>query len=125
MTSRLITSEFTINDKPVQFIIDSGATASFIPAFGDCVKGKGMAITDIANRVQIADNETISLDKIKELETRISAKPDVTYKCQYYIIPKKDNLLGYQAIIGLNLMKHLIYQSSKRMGQWRPNLGAK
>lgn len=116
MNAGLIISEFTIGDHNTMVIIDSRATASFIPGLSFWTKGKGTMIVDTTNQVQIADNKTISLNRIAKLKTQIKAQPEMSHICQFYIIPGEDNLLGYQAIIGLDLMKKFNISISKSEG---------
>lgn len=116
MTSSLIISQFIINNQKIWVIIDCGATASFILAQSRLITGLETTIINTTNRVQIADNKTMPLNQIIELKTQIGDYSEPEHSCRYYIMPGEENSLGYQAIVGIDLMKKFIISISQEGG---------
>ena len=103
--SGLITADFSINGFIIPVIIDSGATASFVSQCGWLLeKGTGATYKTNVN-VRTADNTTLELRTIAELPTYVVRSQSNSLLCQFYVIPQRTDLLGYQAIIGIDLMK--------------------
>lgn len=104
-TNNLIIGTFWIENKPYNVIVDTGASASFIPEDGCVLKQTDRDRNDVISTAKTADNETINITSSIELATSPMPNYIPQQNETYFIIPKRNNLLGQAAIIGLNLIK--------------------
>lgn len=116
MDSGLIVADFNINGSDVQVVVDTGASASFIAEHGELNSKNTKKSFNTTNRVKTADNNIVDLSTIVELVTRPTHLTEPAFTCQYYVMPNKSNLLGHQAIIGLDLIKLFNISVSKKNG---------
>jgi len=111
--SNLITSEFIINQQSVTVIIDTGASASFIPELGDVLKIPSPSCKRTPIYAKTANNSTFAVESSANLWITPPNESSRAKCVQLYIIRDHATLLGYQAIIGLDLCKLFDIQVAK------------
>lgn len=103
--SSLIIAEFIFNKSTHQVIIDTGATGSFIPSRGSIALANRNAIRPIVIQARTADNALLRI----EAELTINVSPNVPgiepKRANILILPGRSEILGYHAIIGLDIIK--------------------
>lgn len=88
-------------------IIDTGATASFLPEKGVIISNKNIQINQTNQRVKTADNLILNVNCSTKLHTKPANTDGPGVQSRYLVLPNHDSILGYQAVIGLDLIKSM------------------
>lgn len=100
-----IVTELVIGNSCIRAIVDTGATASFIPKFGKVLTNNRATTKKTLSRARTANNSTMTLKEEITLLTRPRSAPIEPVEATFLIMPQKDSIMGYDAIMGLNLIK--------------------
>lgn len=100
-------ANFIIGGYDCQVIIDTGATASFLPEKGRLAQTTSKYNIPVNSQVQTADNMAIKVEFSTELETKPEQIDSQPVACRYYILPNHVNIIGHEAVIGLDIIKKL------------------
>lgn len=120
----LIIGNFEVNGDPVRAILDTGATASFLA--GNCT----IAHKSIMNqRVIMASAVTANHDRITiKKSASLEIKPlnhDKTFVSNFFILPDINNIMGYQLVVGLDLIMSMDINIEQRNNQMIARIGHK
>ena len=95
----------TIANLPVNIIVDTGASASFLPAAGKVLKHRRLPTLAANVKAGMADNSIIQCSWKTRASTQIAAGQEATL--EYLLIPERMDILGRDAVIGLDGLKKL------------------
>jgi ribonuclease HI/transposase InsO family protein len=90
-------------------VIDTGASASFLPRDGVVIQGDRSGLTPTSTRTRVADNARLDCTHTFAGRIEIYAPHRVGHqdKAHFYVINKARTILGYDALIGTDLIKRL------------------
>lgn len=102
---KLLLAKFEINSQVHSVIIDTGASISFIPAKGELFKSIISKPQTANMNVRLADNTIVHIGKKVDLSMR--PYPSQSLKCNstFYVNEEAADILGCQALIGLNSLR--------------------
>lgn len=103
----LIVGQFEVFGQKIGAIIDTGATACFAAGMGPIARKNKIdqepssltAITADDKSIVIVDSIELSIAPLNMSQARTSFK--------FYLLPNQTNIMGYQLVIGIDLMKTL------------------
>lgn len=102
---RLLSASFEINGRNYEVMIDTGASISLIPEFGEIMKKPLYNIEKTNVLITLANGKDDHINsKIKAMMRPKSSlvKPSLV---KFYIQPGAKDILGYHALIGLNQLR--------------------
>lgn len=127
---RQLMAEYEIDDRVYKVIIDTGASISIIPEFGQIFRRIDRTkIKSASVEVVLADEGVKSIDLMAEVLYKPYPSNQSPLVTSFHVIRGKSHVLGYEALIGLNLMrsfnmdiklregKALVYHEGKLIGQ--------
>jgi len=105
--SGLIIATVTIDNIAADVVIDTGASASFLPREGTILRETRTKLTKTKTDTRIADNGQLDCTHLVHCEVRVWAGS--VRKCQvnFLIINKSSHILGYDALFGNDAIKQL------------------
>lgn len=103
--SCLLTAYFEIHGLILPVVVDTGATISCIPENGMLMKRFKLKVLPANVNVMLGDNTTTHIDKkvcvpVKPMGSTLQSKTTT-----FYLHSKDENILGYEALIGLTSLK--------------------
>lgn len=107
MQQGLIISKFDLDGGASSVIIDTGATASFVPQLGALMRVKADGVLTTGRRVKVANDTIVDLSSMVSLRTKPTNSDYEELIWMFYVMPKRRDLMGHDAIIGLDLIKKL------------------
>lgn len=99
----LIVGEFIIDQREARAIIDTGATASFLPENGSILIDNPVTYFSANHKAKTADNVLLPIEREVHLYTS-HVNSRCSY-CKYLVLPNINQILGFDAIFGLDLIK--------------------
>lgn len=105
-----------IGNRKVNVIIDTGASASFLPQNGHVLSTISAETKQVKVIAKTANNSSLSLNAKVELLSKPVLATSSTQIASYFVIPNRIDVLGQQAIIGLDICK-LFNISVKMIGE--------
>lgn len=96
-----------MNQITVSVILDTGASASLIPQNGIILTKTPHTIRPRSSEAKTANNQRIQFNSITTLEIAPARCENLKSEAEFLILPGTNNILGYQAIVGLDLIKKL------------------
>lgn len=121
-TSGLIVAQITIEHVTVSGILDTGATASFLPAHGTIMTVLNLKTTQIMAMAQTAGNSEIMLTRSVSAHVCLPShvSDDNATRHEFFLLPNCSEILGQQVVIGLNLIRALDISFRNLDGEIRP-----
>lgn len=106
-TRSLIIGEFNINGLDRSAIIDTGATGSFIAGNSEIVKQS--KLLDLSSEVCIKTADARILSTAQTIEAVVTPNSFNNYKTKLnmFIIPQRDDIMGYEVILGMDAIRSL------------------
>lgn len=102
----LITATIFINNIRTITVIDTGATASFLPRNGKVLLNSKIDMKPSNIILTLGDHGKKSIQHKVILEIRVP-KTEFTFTTDLHIINDSDSILGYDALIGMDIIKEL------------------
>lgn len=100
----LLTAKFQVLGKDYQFIIDTGATVSFVPEQGLILSSGHHKLINTNLSVTLADDSTAFVDKKVNLAIRPKGSSSY-HTVPFYVHRNSNKILGYDALLGLDHLK--------------------
>lgn len=116
--THLLSALFEINGRPYQVMIDTGATISCIPEYGEIMKHKTSRLEKTNVLVKLANGKEDCIHFKLKAAIRPSGSTSKPQTGQFYILSGKREIMGYQALIGLKHLKLFdlsIYTKDKKI----------
>lgn len=98
-------AKFRIGTSLVQTIIDTGASASFIPENGKILRENRPPRKPTCTTAKTADNSKLPIKQSIELMAAPGNAENTRKLTRFYILPDHSSILGAEAIIGLDMVK--------------------
>ena len=102
---RLLTAKFEINKRVYPVIIDTGATISFVPEYGNLMRDLQLSVQPANVHVKLGDEQVVYINKKTYANIKPANSKVKPIKANFYINPNADRILGHEALIGLNHLK--------------------
>lgn len=97
----------TVDGIAIATVIDTGASASFLPREGVVIRGNPDKLVPTATRTRVADNGRLNCTHVYDGKIGMRVKPDLKDVVRFYVINSIHDILGYDALIGTDLIKRL------------------
>lgn len=94
-----------IDGNEASVIIDTGASASFIPQLGSLLSERPLLINSTPIKAKTADNTILRINSSVKMATVPSSTSIPVKIVKYYILPNCLDIMGHQAIMGLDAIK--------------------
>lgn len=105
--SGLIVSKLLINQIETKTVIDTGASASFLPREGLVLKGDRSKLKPTTTRTRVADNGRLDCTYTHDGKIGLGTQPEVIDCARFFVINGTRSILGYDALMGTDLIKQL------------------
>lgn len=123
----LLVAYFQLCDVVLPVIVDTGATISCLPEHGLVMLKKRPRVRQANLNAIMADNFIVHMDKQATVNVRPKGDDGTPKSLNFYVCNGQSNLLGYQAIIGLDALKlfevRIEFHCSKAKLYWRRTPG--
>lgn len=103
--SGLIIATVSINNIEGRIVIDTGASASFLPKEGIVVKGSNPILLPTYTDTRIADNGQLDCTHVTYGSVVLTASNTTRSEAKFLIINAASHILGYDGLIGTDLIK--------------------
>lgn len=105
--SGLIIARVKINGCSANAVIDTGASASFLPEQGEAASLRREGLIPTQLRTRVADNGKLDATLTLEAEMRLEACNERTSKNRFIVINRSRTILGYDVLFGTEPIKKL------------------
>lgn len=105
--SGLIIAKLSINNIRTKTVIDTGASASFLPREGIVVRGDRSKLKPTTILTRVADNGRLDCTYTLDCKIGLGTQPVALDDARFYVINGARTILGYDALIGTDLIKRL------------------
>jgi len=96
-----------IDNISAEVVIDTGASASFLPSEGVVVRQTEPALIQTETDTRIADNGRLDCTHVAYYDVQVWAGHLRKCHTKFYIINKSNHILGYDALFGTDIIKNL------------------
>jgi len=103
----LIIATVTIDNVTADVVIDTGASASFLPLEGSIIKSTKAELVATKTNTRIADNGQLDCTNSTTGNVRVWAGKVYQYKARFLVINGSSHILGYDALFGNDIIKAL------------------
>lgn len=114
--SGLIIATVTVNNVVANVVIDTGASASFLPREGIVIKDSKATMIETKNDTRIADNGQLDCTHLIHGYVRVWADHVRKHGSRFLVINKSDHILGYDALFGTDIIKAMGITVSTKEG---------
>lgn len=104
-SSGLIIAKVSINGVKASIVIDTGASASFLPGEGVVVKDSNPILLTNYTDTRIANNGHLDCTHLTYCDITLEASKSHQAGVKFLIINSSDDILGYDGLIGTDLIK--------------------